>query len=846
MVFAHLVSILTGFQASVGAAAAVILRAFHERPNFYSATVYLGQSTACRMILLNMLLLTLGTSIYALQRLLYGRLRAIEIEQLWDRAWYAITETALAMTTFRDEVGGYFFLMFMTLLAAKVWGWIGEGRVETLEQQPPTNPRTFYTRLTASLILSVSFDLLMARYCLRTILDQRPPRAGMMIMFVFEFVILAIVSTSTLARFMLAGYEKHIVNLQTKAKIQERREEIRAERAATLAQEATGDDASRTTVNQARVDDIEVDENEIDVPGWQEKGKWILFLDLTTGEYNFDVLLNFINPLLSDFLKLLFYVGFFMVLILFAGIPIHMFRDLFITTRSFLKRINDYFKYRNATRDMNSRYADATEEELRRDGICIICREEMRPWQAPPPNDAENENQQRTRPAPDERQRPKTLPCGHILHFGCLRSWLERQQVCPTCRRSVLAPDPTRQPAPNRNGQHMNNRGDQPNANEQGGHPGQQQPRPPQQQQHPDIDRVRTLNFGPLRLTFAAGRGNIGEALDQVQNQANRRQDRGRPENGNSTNNSSSSRGTHDTASTLSDDLRNVEQRILREMSGLSVAQRELYLLRAMQGELSRLRSQQANESQDHPPLHNVPNINSGVAGSTTLIQQQNPHSTSFYPALESSISEQQVHQAQDSSSTIGPGDANLPQGMVLPEGWLLLPLHPMGENMAPEPAEEVLAQAPHPSAGSQPSSSQHVPIPPSSSVPESRSVNANSTAQDGFTTGVAVDGPLHNTSTPDGPFENTEPNSTVNGLHEASENNETIAESASPNIPQWATTSSRAVNRRSEASVANPNSVPSSANQVNGSANPTSPTQSPPNKGKGRAATVEDVQEDE
>ena len=228
------------------------------------------------MILLNMLLLTLGTSMYGLQRLLYGPLRAIEIEQLWDKAWYAITETALAMTTFRDEVGGYFFLMFMTLLAGKVWGWIGEGRVETLEQQPPANPKTFYARLITSLILSVGFDLLMARYCLRSILDQHPPRAGMMIMFVFEFIILAISSISTLARFLLAGYEKRVVQQQTQAKIEERRAEIRAERAAAGVQIAS----SAAVPNG----DIEIDENEIDVPGWQEKGKWVLFLDLATGK----------------------------------------------------------------------------------------------------------------------------------------------------------------------------------------------------------------------------------------------------------------------------------------------------------------------------------------------------------------------------------------------------------------------------------------------------------------------------------------------------------------------------------------------------------------------------------
>ena len=28
----------------------------------------------------------------------------------------------------------------------------------------------------------------------------------------------------------------------------------------------------------------------------------------------------------------------------------------------------------------------------------------------------------------------KKLPCGHIFHKSCLRSWFQRQQTCPTCR----------------------------------------------------------------------------------------------------------------------------------------------------------------------------------------------------------------------------------------------------------------------------------------------------------------------------------------------------------------------------------------------------------------------------
>ena len=57
-----------------------------------------------------------------------------------------------------------------------------------------------------------------------------------------------------------------------------------------------------------------------------------------------------------------------------------------------------------------TRYPDATEEELQTaNTVCIICREDM-------------------------VQRCKKLPCKHIFHTTCLRSWFQRQQVCPTCR----------------------------------------------------------------------------------------------------------------------------------------------------------------------------------------------------------------------------------------------------------------------------------------------------------------------------------------------------------------------------------------------------------------------------
>ena len=86
---------------------------------------------------------------------------------------------------------------------------------------------------------------------------------------------------------------------------------------------------------------------------------------------------------------------------------------------------------------MNELYPNATADDLSRssDSTCIICREEM------VVNDQllEEENPELAAYGERNLDQPKKLPCGHIFHFHCLRSWLERQQTCPTCRRSVLA-----------------------------------------------------------------------------------------------------------------------------------------------------------------------------------------------------------------------------------------------------------------------------------------------------------------------------------------------------------------------------------------------------------------------
>ena len=221
---------------------------------------------------------------YGLQRLCFGQLRAIEVDQLSDRAWVAITETCLAMTIFREEIGAWFLVMFTLLVTGKVWGWIGDGRLEILEQQPPANPRLFHSRLVVSLLMSTVYDILLLRYSINTVVQQARP--NMMVMFLFEFAVLSVSSLRTNARYLLTIIDSQIVASQTAKRIFQRRVELHHRRNQMVREREADVAAGREPSISERdlPDPDDVDELDIEVPGWETKGQWVLILELVIGK----------------------------------------------------------------------------------------------------------------------------------------------------------------------------------------------------------------------------------------------------------------------------------------------------------------------------------------------------------------------------------------------------------------------------------------------------------------------------------------------------------------------------------------------------------------------------------
>ncbi|KAA8576947.1 hypothetical protein EYC84_006980 [Monilinia fructicola] len=156
---------------------------------------------------------------------------------------------------------GWFLVMFVALLTGKVWGWIGDGRVEILEQQPPANPKLFHIRLSISLAVSVFYDAWLMSYTINTVIQQARP--NMMVIY------------------LISVMESKVVKKQTQERLIERKREVREERAEILRQREiaraeAGDDYQEPTTPLPSEDDVE--EMDIEVPGWEAKGQWVLTL----------------------------------------------------------------------------------------------------------------------------------------------------------------------------------------------------------------------------------------------------------------------------------------------------------------------------------------------------------------------------------------------------------------------------------------------------------------------------------------------------------------------------------------------------------------------------------------
>eukprot|EP00057_Strongylocentrotus_purpuratus_P033693 XP_792411.2 PREDICTED: E3 ubiquitin-protein ligase AMFR [Strongylocentrotus purpuratus] len=162
------------------------------------------------------------------------------------------------------------------------------------------------------------------------------------------------------------------------------------------------------------------------------------------------------------------------------------------------RRVQRHRNYRRVVANMEARFPRATEEELvANNDDCAICWEELKG--------------------------ARKLPCNHLFHDACLRSWLEHETSCPTCRQSLTIQSTPSRPTPGRGPTRAGGHGARPNpaAAMMGG--GEARPNQPHRNHFFHFDGSRIFSWLPsfsVEVTHAHVVGPQAAHTSQLDNMA--------------------------------------------------------------------------------------------------------------------------------------------------------------------------------------------------------------------------------------------------------------------------------------------------------------------------------------
>ena len=185
--------------SSAMAMMALIVYAFRANEQIYPTLVYLSQSKTSILLTGNM---TIACAILVgkiFKTIFFGSLRSAEIEMLYERAKYSITETCLALTVFRSEISPTILVFFGSMIFVKAFHWLAKSRLEYNEQVQPL-PIIAHCRMVAVITILMIVDVSVARYCVNYTFDQG---RSIFILFGFEFGLLVIDIFNLMLRYII-------------------------------------------------------------------------------------------------------------------------------------------------------------------------------------------------------------------------------------------------------------------------------------------------------------------------------------------------------------------------------------------------------------------------------------------------------------------------------------------------------------------------------------------------------------------------------------------------------------------------------------------------------------------
>lgn len=434
---------------SLLAAGLLVHHTLRTRQQFFLALVYL-QSSKLAYILLGNAIIAMAVSSFTLLTKLFldGGLRPNERDSIGEHIRWDVTETCLALTIFRSELDVLTAIEFLGLVILKCLHWSVELRgnhlrmteevfvypdededgdiVENAESPPSRStkkrwyqrmprPRLTHFRYYSLVQILLLLDIFAVAHCALSVATHGP---SVDILFGFECAILLVAGLSA-----MGSYHLHVVDgimgvFHHLAEGEHHHVPVGGMAEAGANENEPGQNGG----NDADAAAQEGGRNlAADVPPATRTNTFAktLVARLANPWRDRRATLSFAIELQAQAAKFLFYLVFFAIVFTYYGMPINIFREVYVSFQNLRKRLIAFNTYRRLTHNMENRFESIKdEEELDRLGrTCIICREQM-----------------------DLLGGCKKLPgCGHAFHTHCLREWLVQQQTCPTCRADIAA-----------------------------------------------------------------------------------------------------------------------------------------------------------------------------------------------------------------------------------------------------------------------------------------------------------------------------------------------------------------------------------------------------------------------
>ncbi|CCE63729.1 hypothetical protein TPHA_0F02480 [Tetrapisispora phaffii CBS 4417] len=331
-----------------------------------------------------------------LMYLLFSSLRLIEYEHILERLPFTIINFCLLSSMFNERdiimsISSY----GMILIFMKVAHWVLKDRLESLLQSMNDNSSIrsliFSNRFFLNLGLFAVIDYQMMMQCVtNSIKNSMGASTSIHLLLGVEFTMLLVDLVNLFLHTCLNLYEFH-------KSIEDRNLNI------------VGED------EDGLVDDEE-EFNELE------------------GKFMYEKAIDIFTRFLKTLLHLLMFIPFRMKIVLLKDVIWDVI-TLYQSTVSLWKT------WRNS-KQLDEKLPTVSLEELKSsdNDMCIVCMDSLINIDFNSTEETENKEKEEQiyNAAIHSKQKPKKLPCCHILHLGCLKNWMERSQTCPICRLSVF------------------------------------------------------------------------------------------------------------------------------------------------------------------------------------------------------------------------------------------------------------------------------------------------------------------------------------------------------------------------------------------------------------------------